>query len=580
MLTIGIKTKKLTSKNILLSDMLDEKARLHPEKLAYISADTGASLTFKQTQQLVRKISNVFYDAGYRKGDAVVILMENRLEYVAVWLALSSIGVVACLVNHNLRGESLRHCIAISKCKGIIFSEDTMKSLREIQTDLDAELYCFDECKADDIPHARQLKVMIDSADVSEPPRPAQLSLTEDVLFYMYTSGTTGLPKAVVIRGGKVLFLLMFGRIGMGFQHDDVIYNPLPLYHGNGAIVATHPIVDGNTCVVKRKFNAHAYMEDCCRYNVTVINYIGESCRYILAQPKRDCDSLNKIRLAAGNGLRASIWSEFKHRFNIEKLVELYGCSEGNVGVINNTGKVGAVGFSFVIFPFLNRVKIIKVDRATGAVLRGPNGLAIPAAPGEFGQLVGTVQNAKYEGYVDDELMKKKLAYNIFREGDCVFLSGDVFIQDEEGFFYFQDRTDDTFTWRGEIVSSNAVEGVLSKAVGLADVAVYGVDLPNEDGQAGMACISDPERKIDIDELRVMLERDLPHYARPVFLRMTSLIETTGTFKLQKKKLRAVGFDVVACRGDDMYYYDVRTNKYLVLDEVVVSNIFDGQIHF
>ena len=359
-ITIGIKTKKLTSKNILLSDMLIENARLQPDKPAYISADTGATLTFRQTERLVLKIANVFYNAGYRKGDAIVVLMENRIEYTSVWLGLSAIGVVSCLVNHNLRGESLKHCIAISKCKAIVFSADMADSLREIKDDLDAELYCFDDFDCGDL-KGLKLSSLVAAEDAVPPPKPSQLSITDDILFYMYTSGTTGLPKAVIIRGGKVLFLLMFGRIGMGFHGDDVIYNPLPLYHGNGAIVASHPIVDGNTCVIKKKFSACDYMEDCCKHRVTVINYIGESCRYILAQPKRDSDHENTIRLAAGNGLRVSIWEEFRDRFGIRDIVELYGCSEGNVGVINNTGKVGAVGFAFKLFPFLNRVKIIKL---------------------------------------------------------------------------------------------------------------------------------------------------------------------------------------------------------------------------
>ena len=154
--------------------------------------------------------------------------------------------------------------------------------------------------------------------------------------------------------------------VGVGVTTDDILYNALPFYHANGGIRSTYTFILGCTNVIKKKFSASRYMEDCCRYKVTVINYIGEVCRYLLAQPKRDFDVRNSIRIATGNGLRASIWTEFQERFHIGKIVEIYGSTEGNVAMANIDGKVGAIGFSFIVFPFLNSAKIIKVDKETG----------------------------------------------------------------------------------------------------------------------------------------------------------------------------------------------------------------------
>merc|ERR1719477_534993 len=161
----------------------------------------------------------------------------------------------------------------------------------------------------------------------------------------------------------------------------------------------------------------------------------------------------------------------------------------------------------------------------------------------------------RFDGYVNKEATKKKVVSDVFSRGDTAFISGDMLIQDEEGNFYFQDRTGDTFRWKGENVSTNEVEGVISKSLELNDVCVYGVEIPGIEGRAGMACICDPSREVDLAALGTAIDAALPPYARPVFVRQTADIPKTATFKFQKTKLRDAGFNPAACGEDDVYYY-------------------------
>jgi len=582
MLTIQLSIRKYVKEKKIVGDIFTDQVAKFPDKKAFVSADTGDFLTFKQAGELSNRIANIFYEAGYRKGDCVALIMENRIEYMPVWIGLSKIGVVSSLVNFNLRGDSLRHCLTVSKCKAVILSAELAPALEEIEG-LDLEFYCMDNDHVT-LKDTKNLPEMFATASNSPPPRQENLSLADELL-HIYTSGTTGLPKAALIRGFRCMF--MCGGIGAGtcMTSDDVLYNALPLYHSNGGLgLGGNTIRIGCTLVVRKKFSASRYFEDCCKNDVTIINYIGETCRYLLATPPKESDKTHRVRTATGNGLRASIWKEFQERFNIPLCVEFYGATEGNANMINTVGRVGAVGFNSVIFPWIHPIKLVRVDKDTGELLRNSKGLAIEADKGEVGELVGKVKTDamhQFDGYLNKAATQKKVAFDIFSKGDSAFLTGDMLMQDEEGFYYFQDRTGDTFRWKGENVSTNEVEGVISKSLELSDVCVYGVEIPGIEGRAGMACICDPERQVNLEELYTTLEKSLPPYARPVFIRQSDEIAKTSTFKFQKNLLRNEGFDPSACaKGDALFYLNAREKKFLEIDRDVYQSIINQQIRF
>lgn len=312
-----------------------------------------------------------------------------------------------------------------------------------------------------------------------------------------------------------------------------------------------------------------------------IIQYIGEICRYLLNQPVRESETQHCVRLAVGNGLRPTIWEDFTKRFRIKQIGEFYGATECNCSIANLDGKVGACGFNSRILPNVYPIRLVKVNEDTMELIRDSRGLCVPCRPGEPGLLVGQINQQdplrRFDGYVNESATHKKIAYNVLQKGDQAYLSGDVLVMDELGYMYFRDRSGDTFRWRGENVSTTEVEGMLSHILNQTDVAVYGVEVPGVEGKAGMAAIADPKTKVNPNILYQELQKVLPSYARPIFLRLSPQVDTTGTFKIQKTRLQREGFDPHQT-SDRLYFLDVKLGKYVPLDECLYARICSGKV--
>jgi len=362
---------------------------------------------------------------------------------------------------------------------------------------------------------------------------------------------------------------------------DEIIYDPLPMYHTAGGMLGVgQALVCGTTSVLRKKFSASAYWRDCARYGCTAAQYIGEICRYLLSQPPSPDDTKHSVKLMFGNGLRPQIWSEFASRFNIKTISEFYGATEGNCNIINIDNRVGAVGFISRILPFIYPVTLIKVDEETGEPIRDPRtGLVMRCQPGEEGELVGKiVENhpvREFQGYADANATNKKIVKDVFRKGDSVFRTGDVLVMDEYGYFFFKDRTGDTFRWKGENCSTSEVEAVVSNCCGLKDAAVYGVQIPGAEGRAGMAAILDPEESLNMEAFGAGVAKALPSYARPVFVRIIKTMDMTGTYKMKKIDLQKEAFDVTKV-SDKIYC--LCNGKYVRVDNELYSKIVSGQM--
>ena len=359
-----------------------------------------------------------------------------------------------------------------------------------------------------------------------------------DKLLYIYTSGTTGLPKAAVIKHSRFYFYCagMYYLNNMGDVSDPIFYDPLPLYHSAGGIVGIGlMMVFGVTVVIRKKFSVRNFWKDCCRYDCTGAQYIGEICRYLLSAPETPEEKQHKIEIMFGNGLRPQIWTQFTNRFGIHRIGEFYGSTEGNSNVLNIDSVPGAVGFSSVLFPFVYPVRLIRVSE-TGDVLRDPDtGNCILCRPGEPGEFVGKIIKnhpaRNFDGYVDAKATEKKIVRNVLKGGDMWFRSGDLLTMDEFGWMYFVDRLGDTFRWRGENVSTIEVEAVISNALKQQDSIVYGVEVPGVEGRAGMAAIvGSPEEGagLDLNAFLQAIKQHLPSYATPLFLRFVEHLDITG----------------------------------------------------
>jgi len=587
-------------KNETVVSMFRANVKNYPHKVMLIDCDSGATWTFKQVEERSNQIANYFLSEGYQKGDSVALFMENSPHYIIIWLGLAKIGVVSALINFNLKNQGLVHTIKLAKSRAIIFGSTLESKIFDIQeeicmTDQNASVKLYRSSSAEPkdananeqgfIKEARDFNQVVDEHSISQEPQSVRLN-GSDVLCYMYTSGTTGLPKAAVIKHRRQIAVSMALNGIVGFSPDEVVYTYLPLYHAIGLQLAMGiTIFGGATNVVRKKFSASNFWKDCEKYRVSAAPYIGEIARYLSATPRGPHDTQHQVKTVFGNGLRPNIWPDFKKRFNIDRIVEIYGSTEGNAIMINFDNTVGAIGFTSVIVPqwiieLILPNAIVKVDNVTGELIRDPiTGFCVKCGPDEPGELVAKVIRGNmvsdFGGYSCKDESSKKIANNVFAQGDVYFRSGDLLSQDELGYRYFKDRKGDTFRWQGENVSTAEVENVLSSSLGISELTCYGVEVPGYEGRAGMVALAVNE--IDLEEVAKTVGRELPPYARPRFIRLTQTLDMTSTFKVLKTKLQQEGFDPRKT-SDKIYYFDSRFSKYLLTTDESYSAISSGNM--
>ncbi|KAL0273773.1 UNVERIFIED_CONTAM: hypothetical protein PYX00_006373 [Menopon gallinae] len=570
-------------KNYSIIDIFRENVKKHPNKVALIFE--GREWTFQEIEDYSNKVANVFKNHGYQKGDAVALLLDNRPEFVCLWLGLAKLGIIIPLINYNLRDQSLLHSFSVAKATAIIFGTELNDAMKEIAGSLksNVELYRWSESSSNEATNllGKNLSALIAEASADPPVVGEKLNYT-DRLLYIYTSGTTGLPKAAVITTARYVFLPAAIHHLAGFSRKDRYYTPLPLYHtAGGCVVMGQMIIFGSTVVIRKKFSATSYFADCQKYECTVAQYIGEMCRYILSTPPKPEDRQHKVRLVFGNGLRPQIWKEFVDRFGIRQVAEFYGATEGNANIVNIDNTFGAIGFVSRIVPWVYPISIIKADPMTGEPIRNSKGLCEVCGPDEPGVFIGKIINndpsREFLGYVDQKASEKKVVRDVFKKGDAAFLSGDLVVSDEFGYLFFKDRTGDTFRWKGENVSTMEVEAIVSNLVNYRDCVVYGVQIEGTEGRVGMAAILDENNTLDLNVLAEGLKNKLPSYARPHLIRRLEKVDVTGTYKLKKVDLQKEGFEPKKIK-DRLYY--LSNGKYEELTQEAYEAIQSGKIRF
>lgn len=518
---------------------------------------------------------------GVGRGDVVALFMENRPEYLYAWLGLAKLGAVGALINTHLRGQALAHTLRLADAKLHVVGHELAEPHAEAAAGLEARPEAW-------VTGGGAGGLDLDAALAAQPATPlgpeARAGLrTRDLLFYIYTSGTTGLPKAARISHHRFLTVANAFAAATGSGRSDRMYVVLPLYHTAGGVCAVgSALVSGAQIVLRRRFSASHFWEDCVRHEVTLFQYIGELCRYLVNTPAHPLERQHRVRLCVGNGLRPDVWEPFQKRFGIGRIVEFYGATEGNVALTNIDGKPGAVGRIPWYLERLMPIKLIRFDVETEAPVRDERGFCIACGPGEIGEALGRIPDdpnaplGRFEGYTSEEATEKKILRNVFEPGDAWFRSGDLLRRDAEGYFYFVDRIGDTFRWKGENVATSEVAEVLSVHPGVKEANVYGVQVPGADGRAGMASlVVDPE--FDLDALYSHVQRQLPAYARPLFVRLQPELEITGTFKHRKVDLVREGFDPDAVK-EPLYLADAAKGCFVPLDAGLCERIRSGEL--
>jgi len=561
-------------------DIAEGLAERWGEKPALLS--DRESLTYRAHHERGNQYARWAMSHGVAKGDVVALLMPNRPEYLAVWLGVARAGGVTALLNTNLTGQALAHCVNIVRPRHIIVDAacaDRFESARPLM-DAGAQLWiCGGERRGYD-----QLDAVLQAipkARIAPAERP-KLTI-EDRCLFIYTSGTTGLPKAANINHYRVQSIMFGFNAAMRMKSRDRMYVCLPIYHTSGGVLATGAaLTAGASVFIRERFSASLFWDDIVRNDCTVFQYIGELCRYLLNSPTHPQETRHRIRLACGNGLRPDIWADFQRRFRIPKIFEWYAATEGNAVFLNFDGRIGAVGR---IPKWAERkfvTEVIRFDIDTEEPVRGPDGFCIKCRPGEVGEVISEILNdpkrpsQRFEGYADPEATRKKVLTDVFRKGDRWFRSGDLMRKDELGYFYFVDRVGDTFRWKGENVATSEVAETLTALPGVREANVYGVQVPRAEGRACMAALV-VDDDFDLAGFQRHVLQQLPSYARPAFLRMRQEIETTSTFKPTKLELVKQGFDPAAI-PEPLYFLHPERQAYVPLDPAIHAAIATGAI--
>ena len=545
------------------------------------------SWSYSETNKAANCLANKLIEDGVTHSDRVVLFMENRPDFIISILALNKIGAIGVLINTSLTGKPLIHCINSSDSKKCIVGAELAASLEAVLDEINIkdkeDIYWVEDGDRFICPEwALSLKPLLDDSK-DENLAITNMVTAKDTAFYIFTSGTTGVPKAALFPNSKIIAAsINISKGGYRINDSDCMYNCLPLYHSTGLMLGLCACVQvGAATFIRRKFSASAFWKEAKQFNTTAFVYVGELCRYLSFQDPSEEEKDNPISSMVGNGLRPDLWDCFRNRFNVERIIEIYGASEGNALFMNLLNKDETIGMTNA------RVALFEYDVAEDKLVRDTESKFIEVDEGQPGLLLVEIgPDAIYNGYTDKKASEEKVISNVFEEGDRWFNTGDLVKTMNVGFslgrthYQFVDRVGDTFRWKSENVSTNEVAEILNAFDQVNMANVFGVKVPQSEGRAGMVAFNCNLDDFKWDEFAEFVSIKLPSYAQPVFVRIIEELETTGTFKLKKNDLREEAYHLDKVKGDKVYIKKPGENIYSLLDEDYYNIIQDGGAGF
>ncbi len=559
---------------------LEKLAAKYPTKTAILFEEK--SYTYSEFNRIVNRYAHYLQSLGVVNGDSVAIMVENRPETLFTAFAAIKLGAVAAMINTTQRDSVLLHSLNVVKPKVLMIGEECLEQVENVLDQLPSEMtqqmvYVADA--GDRVCPTSFIDLEVESKTCST----ENLACTQEILlsqpcFYIFTSGTTGMPKASIMshmRWYKAMYGI--GMASMKLRQDDIFYVSLPFYHNNALTVSLSSVFSaGATIAIGRKFSVTRFWDDIRHYKATCFSYIGELLRYLMNTEPKSNDQDHNIRIIIGNGLRPDIWTKFKSRFGIDHIDEFYGASECSVIFTNIWNLDNTAGF--LPLPF----DVVQYDIEKDEPVRDANGFLKPVAKGEVGLLIVKVTDkAPFDGYTDKSANQKKVLRDVFEKGDLYYNSGDLVLKQGFKHIAFVDRLGDTFRWKGENVATTEVEAMINQHPEIKQSVVYGVSIPNTDGAAGMAALTlhDEVGKLDLPSFTKLLQEKLASYSVPIFLRIQTEHDITGTFKYCKGKLKKEAFslDMVS---EPLYFLPPKSDCYKLLDDSELSKITSGEYSF
>jgi len=560
--------------------IVEESAQKYHDKIAIKFEET--KLTYKEFNEVVNRYAHYFLSLGLKKGEVVEILMTNRTELLIIITAISKIGAISSIINTSLLGKSLVYAINKTPGKFVIVGSELIDLFNSIKFDLDLQ----DDQKFFFSPYNDSIPIPEDYIDLSSVildypihnPSTTDSVKTMDTFAYVFTSGTTGLPKAAVrTHYGMFGGAYSYGLLMTSMTPEDTIYIPLPFFHTTALSVAWPAAFSGGAAVaIGRKFSVSGFWDEIRRYNATMFTYVGEMCSYLMNQPENPNDKNHSIRAIIGNGLRYEIWKDFKERFSIDFIGEFYGQSEVPAIFIN------LLNFDCTLGMCSSPFAIVKFNFIEEKPIKNENGFMEKVDLGEVGLLIFVSKGStKFPGYVDKKATQSKLFYNVFKKGDIWINTGDLLRDQGCSHAQFFDRLGDTYRWKGNNVSTSEVEKILNTFEDVSISCTYGVKIPGTSGRAGMASIvvNGTFEEFDLKGLYDHLKENLPSYAIPIFLRFKINLETTPTLKLKKFNLKKEEYNLNII-DDHIYVMLPSKSEFCRLTEDIYNNIQNQNIGF
>lgn len=545
------------SAHMSIARTLADQAKAIPERTFFLWE--GRAYSYAEANARVSRIAGALYHLGIRSGQTVGLLMDNHPDCLTALAALNRLGAIAALINPAARGTALQHALAITGVHDLVIGPPS----HALTETFGARRLLIG---ASNLPGGKQGEAVdLEGLHTDLPGSvPANPGRAADIAFLMFTSGTTGKPKAVKISNRRWQMAATASAAGCDLAPNDTVYCCLPLHHATGLMLAAGgALLGGSRLAIAPRFSTRGFWEDIRRTGATVVFYVGELCRYLVAAPPSPLEKSHALRLFVGNGLRAEVWRELLHRFGRVSVLEFYASTEGNLVMSNLTGeKIGSVGRG----PFgLVRTLVVQYDAEKESYPHDASGHLIPAATNEPGMLLVEIDGrnplSRFDGYTDARATEAKILRNVLRNGDAWFCSGDLMREDADGDYWFVDRVGDTFRWKGENVSTEQVAGVVAALPFVEMCTVYGVQVPQQEGRAGMVAIKLREgAELDSQALFAAVEQHLIDAARPRFVRLVKELATTETMKLVKHPLQVEGIDLA--RTGPLYVYDRARRTY------------------
>lgn len=563
-----------------LADRLEQQAARLGEQTFLIYGERRYS--YAEVDARANQVAYAMAARGLRCGDVCALAMENRPAFFFCWFGLVKLGVVVAFINTQVSGRPLVHALETTGARAVLVGEECLPNFAATEGLPALPLYLLpdDEKPAPLAQHARATAMLADEIDAAPRtpwPRAGRAEVrAEAPTLLIFTSGTTGLPKAAVYSHMRWMSSGDVMEVTLEATPRDVFYCCLPLYHGAAATSVTSTALKaGGSIVVRRKFSTREFWHDIRRHGITVFQYIGEICRYLLNAPPQPDDRAHTLRCMLGAGLTPETWGRWIERFGDIRVFEGWGSTEANTALINVDNRFGSCGR----VPDWNKTnfRLVRYDVETESHPRDADGRYILCAPGEVGEGIGYIVNhpeiggGRFEGYTSAEATEKKILRNVFADGDAYWSSGDLLRYDDDGYFYFVDRIGDTFRWKSENVSTAEVADALADYPGMELINIYGVRVPGHEGRAGMAAIvMQPGQAFDPEAFYALTEARLPRYAAPLFVRVSSAADLTTTFKLRKVDLQRQGYDPRAF-DDPLYVRDEGGASYRPYSETALA---------